>query len=883
MPMSIHKSLASTAAVIAVILSTGCASRPAAKRVSVPVATVTASCPSPQVPACPSPEDRQVNAWLAAMTLDEKIALVAGTGFDTVGVPRLHIPTLRMTDGPVGVRFGTATAFPASTLLAATFDPALVERVGAAIARETKGHGKNVILGPAVNIARTALCGRNFEYFGEDPELASRMAVSYIRGVQNQGVMATVKHFAVNNQETDRMNVSAELDSRALHEIYLPAFEAAVKQGGVWAVMCAYNRVNGVYACEHPGLLDETLRRKWGFRGMVMSDWGATHSAAPAIRAGLDLEMPKAEQFTPAAIHSGLATKKIEPDQLDEMVRRQLRAIVALHLDEDATLHPEAIDTLEHRALNRETARSGFVLLKNDGGILPLDRSKLRRVAVVGPRGGTVDGGGGSAHVTAIRKVTLVDALREALGSKVRVDYAPGEITTDGLEPIPASVLTPPAGHAGQGLLGEYFVGQDYAGTPKLARVDSTVNFHWELAAPAPGLPEDHFSIRWTGKLKPAKSGLYALGIRSDDGSRLYLDGKLIVDNWGDHPPTLKTTQLPLVAGKAYDIRLEYFEGIIGASVELLWQMTDKDPMRRVAEIARGADVVIAAVGDGMGDETEGADRASLALPGRQDEIVRAAAAVNPKVVVITTTGAAITMPWLDKVPALLHGWFPGQEAGSALVDVLFGEVSPSGRLPVSFPKRLEDEPGFGNFPGAAGKVAYQEGNLVGYRWYDTRKIEPLFPFGYGLSYATFAYRDLTVSKWDPEHGVTAQLKVKNTGTRRAAEVVQIYVHAFSVIVRPEQELRSFAKVDLAPGEERELTFKLPPRAFSFFDPAQAERGVPAVRRATSNSAPAWLLAESISVRFRRSRSLRQHREGPAYVPSGGEGAVGFSSQVGGG
>ena len=824
MPMSIHKSLASAVVVVVAILSNGCASRPASKRIPMPVASASASCPSPDVPACRSPEDRQVDAWLAAMTLDEKIALVAGTGFDTVGVPRLHIPSLRMTDGPVGVRFGTATAFPASILMAATFDPALVERVGAAIARETKGHGKNVLLGPAVNIARTALNGRNFEYFGEDPELASRMAVSYIRGVQNQGVMATVKHFAANSQETDRMGVSAEVDARALHEIYLPAFEAAVRQGGVWAVMCAYNRVNGVYACEHPGLLDETLRREWGFRGLVMSDWGATHSAGPAMRAGLDLEMPKAVEFTPATIHGALAAKKVEPAHLDEMVRRHLRAIVALHLDEDGTPHPEAIDTLEHRALNRETARSGFVLLKNDVGILPLDRSKLRRVAVVGPRGGTVDGGGGSAHVTPTRKVTLVDALRSALGSKVRVDYAPGEITADGLEPIPASALAPPAGHAGHGLLGEYFVGQDYAGTPKLARVDSTVNFHWELAAPAPGLPEDHFAIRWTGKLKPSKTGLYALGLRSDDGSRLYLDGKLIVDNWGDHPPTLKTTQLPLVAGKAYDIRLEYFEGIIGASVELLWQMTDKDPIRRVAEVARGADVVIAAVGDGMGDETEGADRASLALPGRQDEIVRAALAVNPKVVVITTAGAAIAMPWLDKVPAVLHGWFPGQEAGTALTDVLFGEVSPSGKLPVSFPKRLEDEPAFGNFPGAGGKVAYQEGILVGYRWYDTRKIEPLFPFGYGLSYTTFAYRDLTTSAWDPERGVTVQLKVKNTGARRGAEVVQIYVHAPSGSPRPEQELRSFAKVDLAPGEEREIVLQLPPRAFSFFDPTRRER-----------------------------------------------------------
>ena len=812
------------------ILATGTACIPIgmSERPATPLAAATAAtapCPAAAAPACKPSEDRQVEAWLAAMTLDEKIALVAGTGFDTVGVPRLHIPALRMTDGPVGVRVGQATAFPASALLAATFAPELAARVGAAIARETKAHGKNVLLGPAVNIVRSPLNGRNFEYFSEDPELAARMAVAYIQGVQGQGVVATVKHFAVNNQETERQTISAEVDARALHEIYLPAFEAAVKQASVWAVMCAYNKVNGVYACEHPGLLDESLRRQWGFRGLVMSDWTATHSVVPAMRAGLDLEMPKPEFYTGAAIRAALANQEIEPAVLDELVRRQLRAIAALHLDEDASERPEATDTLEHRALNREAARAGFVLLKNEGATLPIERGKLRRIAVVGPRGGLVDGGGGSAHVTATHKVTLVDALREALGGKVRIDFAPGETTADGLEPIPASALTPPAGHVGHGLLGEYFVGKERAGTPKLVRLDATVDFHWELAGPAPGLPEDNFSARWTGKLAPPKSGLYVLALRSDDGSRLYLDGKLVVDNWGDHAPTLKTSEVELVAGKAHDLRLEYYEGTIGASVELLWQRADKDPLRKVAAVAHGADVVIVAVGDGMADETEGADRTSLALPGRQDEIVRTAAAANPKVVVITTAGAAVVMPWLDKVSAVLHAWFPGQEAGTALVDVLLGDVSPSGKLPVTFPKRLPDEPWFGNFPGAGGVVAYKEGILIGYRWYDTRKVEPLFPFGFGLSYTTFAYRDLAVSAWDPERGVTVRLKVKNKGARRGAEIVQLYVHAPATgITRPEQELRAFSRVELVAGAEREVSLKLAPRAFAFYDLGRPER-----------------------------------------------------------
>jgi beta-glucosidase len=778
-----------------------------------------AACPAEDPLAHASPEESQVEAWLAAMTFEEKMALVAGAGFDSVGVPHLHIPALRMTDGPIGVRVGTATAFPAATLLAASFDPSLVERVATAIAREAKGHGKNVLLGPGVNIARTALNGRNFEYFGEDPTLSSRMAVAHIRGVQSQGVMATVKHFAANNQEIERMSVSAQVDSRALHEIYLPAFEAAVKEARVWSVMCAYNRINGVYGCENAFLLDQVLRRDWGFRGLVMSDWGATHSAAPAIRAGLDLEMPKPQFFTPDAIKQALSAREIALADLDTMVRRQLRAIAALQMDEDASERPEATDTLEHRALNREAARSGFVLLKNQNDLLPLAPGKLRRVAVVGPRGGLVDSGGGSAFVTATRKVSLVEGLKQALGPKVQVDFAPGEITSDGLEPIPASVLTPPPGYKGRGLLGEYFVAFDREGQPKLTRVDPTVNFHWELSSPAPELPVDHFAIRWTGTLTPPQSGMYTLALRSDDGSRLYLDGKLVVDNWGDHAPTLKTAEIELKAGQAYEVRLDYFEGVIGASVELLWQRSVKDPMRMVAEVARKADVVIAAVGDGMSDEAEGADRKSLALPGRQNEIISAALAANPRVVVVTTTGAAVAMPWLDKVPAVLHAWFPGQEAGTALADVLLGQVSPSGKLPVTFPKRLEDEPSFKNYPGKNGVVEYQESILVGYRWYDTRQIEPLFPFGHGLSYTSFAYTDLKVSPWDPQDGVTVSLKVKNTGARRGAEAVQIYVHPpQGPVLRPEQELRGFAKVELAPDQERAISVKLPPRAFAYFD-----------------------------------------------------------------
>jgi beta-glucosidase len=758
---------------------------------------------------------RCVPAWLADLTLDEKLSLVAGTGFDTVGIGRLGIPRLTMTDGPIGIRDVGATVFPASVLLSATFDPVLIERVGSALAREAKAHRKNVLLAPCVNLVRTPFGGRNFESFGEDPYLAARAAVAYIRGVQAEGVIATVKHYAVNNQETQRTTVSVAIDERTLHELYLPAFEASVQEAGVRAVMGSYNRLNGTYACEHPELLCEILRERWGFRGLVMSDWGATHSGAPALAAGLDLEMPKAEHFTPEHLRHALDGATINQVTVDQAVTRQLELVASL-ADGGG-----ALDTPEHRALNREAARSGIVLLKNDGRLLPLDSKRLGRLAVVGPRAAHVAGGGGSAHVKPTRTVSLLEALREALGSTVRIDYAPGRVPREELEVVPAEALSPPPGEAGGlGLLGEYFPGAEPVGTAAVRRVDATVDFRWWREGPG-GLSADGFSALWCGQLTAPATGRYVLALGAAGGTRLYLDGELRIDNWGDFPASLRSIEVELRAGEPHELRIEYRETICEAGVSLRWKRIDRDLLAEVRAVAAGADAVLVYVGDTRDDETEGRDRLSLELPDEQAALVRIAAAANPRTIVIVGAGAQILMgEWLPEVSSVLYAWFTGQEGGYALVDLIFGEVSPSGKLPITLPKRWEDCSAYGRYPGRDGVVPYDEGIWVGYRWFDAREIVPEFPFGHGLSYTTFAYRELTVTEPTPDGRVEVRLVVENTGQRPSSEVVELYVRDVAARVpRPEQELKAFVKVELAPGEAREVEIELGRRAFSYYDP----------------------------------------------------------------
>jgi len=775
----------------------------------------------------PNTVESRVAKLLSSMTVDEKLDMLSGTGFDSRPLPRLGIPAMHMTDGPAGVAGHKSTAFPAGVSLAASWDPLLVEEVGKAIAQEVRAQGKNVLLAPTVNIHRVPQDGRNFESFGEDPYLAARIAAAYVRGVQSQKVIATVKHFVCNNQETDRMKVDVRVDERTLHEIYLPAFKAAVQEGGAWALMSAYNRVNGQYASENHTLLTDILKAGWGFKGFVMSDWGAVHSTVPTVNAGLDIEMPGGQFLTREALQAALTSGEIDIGTVDDKVRRMLRAMMSAGLF-DAEQDPGSIDTPEHRELNRRAAASGIVLLANNG-ILPIVRTASQGVlsiAVIGPNAAVArTGGGGSSYVTPTYAVSPLDGLRKALPG-FRVEYEPGAVFETDLTPIPSDELKPPEGTKGghKGLLGEYFKGQDLAGNPVLQRVDPEVSFEWGANPPAPEVPADHYSVRWSGQLIPKKSGRYVLGVRSDDGSRLYLDGKLLVDNWGNHGAVTRTAAVSLLAHTSHEIRLEYYEDSGGASILLGWRHETGHLLDDAVALAKHSDAAIVCAGFTGDIETEGTDR-PLALPDDQDKLISQVVAANKNTIVVLYSGAAVTLgPWVHDAAAILEAWYPGQEDGNALADVLTGQVNPSARLPTTFLAKWEDSPAYGHYPGQNDTVEYAEGIFVGYRYFESKRLPVLFPFGYGLSYTNFAYSDLHISPKaiKPNEKMEVSFSLRNTGRVPGAEIVQLYIRdAESSLPRPPKELKGFQKVTLQPGELQTVRFDIDKSKLSFYDPSQ--------------------------------------------------------------
>jgi beta-glucosidase len=828
-----------------------------------------------------APVDQRVDDLLARMTLEEKIALLGGdkTGFATRPLERLGIPGMTMTDGPVGVRWEKSTAFPAGVAMAASWDPDLVSRIGVAIGREAKAHGRDVLLGPCLNIHRVPQGGRNFESFGEDPYLASRMAVAYVRGVQGEGVIATAKHFAVNNQETERMSVDARVDERALNEIYLPAFKAAVQEAGAWAVMSAYNKLNGFWCSENPRLLTDILKRDWAFTGLVMSDWGAVHSAVPTANAGCDLEMPRAEymnepQLLPA-IKGGDAAAAI----VDDKVRRILRAMIAMGvLDRNGRPAPGgALDTPAHRALARDAAVDSAVLLKNDGRLLPLAGARLKSVAVVGPNAAIArTGGGGSSRVTPFYSVSPVEGIRTRLRSTVQVVYAAGCGMRGDSTALDPSALAPPGARRGvHGLLGEYFDNPDLQGAPVATRIDDRIDLSLgrqpgaeEIALLPVGLKPQNFSVRWAGTLTPAKTGEYEFSARADDGVRLFVGDRLLIDGWTQMPRTGKQATMALDANRAYAIRIEYFQRSGAALLRIGWRPADSELLREAVAAARGTDVALVFAGLSAAYESEGSDRETLALPANQEQLIQAVVAANPRTVVVLNSGAPIVMEsWIDRVPAVMEAWYPGQEAGNAVAALLFGDRVPSGKLPATFLRRWEDSPAYGHFPGQIGVVDYAEGVFVGYRHFDRANIEPRFPFGHGLSYTTFAYRDLRVTSHtagtaaagagsdlpfdsagrnsSPFNGgqgvpsdsrgaqgsqagtsrspaITISFDLENTGSREGAEVAQVYLGAARASVpRPVKELKAFRKLMLKPGERTRVTVTLDRAALAFYDAAR--------------------------------------------------------------
>ncbi len=780
----------------------------------------------------PATLEERVQDLLVRMTLDEKISMIAGNGRDSGGdgfasrpVPRLGIPAFLMTDGPVGVRWDRSTAFPASINMAATWNPGMVRRLGVALARETKGHGRNVLLGPCVNIHRVPQGGRNFESFGEDPYLASCMAVAYIRGVQSESVVATVKHFAANNQETDRGHIDVRVSERALHEIYFPAFRASVVEAGVWSVMSAYNKVNGAWCSENPFLLDDILKEEWGFQGFVMSDWGAVHSALPTARAGLDIEMPE-DRYLNGSLRDALRSGDWKEEILDDKVRRILRVLIATGIfDGQVRGKPADVNSVAHRALVRDAGAASIVLLKNERDILPIPRT-VKRIAVIGPNAAVARyGGGGSSRVTPFSSVSPLEALRARCGDKIAIEYEVGCPMDDDMPPVPSSCLRPPAGGKIHGLRGEYFTNMNCEGVPAFTRVDAAVDFQWGAGSPAVGFPADHFSVRWTGRLAPRVSGEYQLGVGADDGIRLYLDGRIIVDHWSNHSHETRRVGVSLEADRTYDVKIEYYENRGDASARFGWLLPrDRPHIDSAVEIAGRADMVLLFVGLTEHIESEGTDRADLHLPEGQDALIEAVAAANPKTVVVLQSGAPVIMEsWIDRVAALAEAWYPGEECGNSIADILFGDVNPSARLPTTFFRRAEDVPSLDNFPGDHVEVRYDEGLYVGYRHFDRAGIEPLYPFGHGLSYTKFDYRNASI-RATGENRFEVTLEVGNTGDRSGAEVVQCYVAAPDApIERPPKELKAFQRVELSAGERKKITLALGPESFAYWDPSRRQ------------------------------------------------------------
>jgi beta-glucosidase len=763
----------------------------------------------------------RIDKLIAELTLDEKAALCAGIDlWHGPGVPRLGIPPLKVTDGPSGARgeqwSGRPSAnYPCGSALGATWNPELIHEIGIRLGIEAKRKQAHALLAPTVNIHRHPLAGRNFECYSEDPFLSARIAVAYITGVQSQGVACTVKHFVANDSEFERMTISSEVDERTLREISLVPFEAAVTEAGTWALMTAYNRVNGTFMCEHAELLG-LLRDEWQYDGVVMSDWHGLHSTAPAARAGLDLEMPGPPQWYGEKLASAVEAGEVDEAELDEKVRRVLGLLERTgRLSEEVPHDEECIDDPADRGLARAAAAESFVLLENRRAVLPL-AAGVKLLAVIGPNADATNiQGGGSARVTPHTPVSPLTGLRERFSaSDVEVAYERGCDSFKTTPVLDERVLQAP-------LRVEYYAGRELAGDA--VHVESSGRALFTFMGPVGhGVPSE-FSLRVTGTIVAPESGEWTFSLVQVGRARLSLDGEVLVDNWqpqgrSDAFMGFGSSEVfgtvELTTGEPHEIQVEFVppRGLGGLQIGCR-PPTPPDLMDRAVALARRADAVVCVVGTDADWESEGHDRESMALPAPQDELVRAVAAVNQNVVVAVNAASPVAMPWADDVAAIMQCWFPGEEWGNALADVCSGDVAPSGKLATTIPRRIEDTPAFTSYPGERGTVHYGEGIFVGYRWYDARAIAPTFPFGHGLSYTTF---ELSDPGWD---GQAVRVRVTNTGVHRGAEVVQCYVRDIeSTVARPQQELKAFAKVWLAPGEARDIELALDRRAFAFWD-----------------------------------------------------------------
>jgi len=798
-----------------------------------------------------TPWSDRVESLLDQLTLDEQAALTTGSGpWHTTPIERLGIGRLKVTDGPTGARGDLqsgahAACFPVGVALGAMWDPLLLEELGAALAVETLDKGARVLLGPTINLQRTPLGGRSFECYSEDPWLTSVAARSWIRGLQDGGVGACIKHFVANDSEFERHTISSEVDERTLRETLLRPFELAMADVDPWTVMAAYNRINGTYACEHPFLLTDVLRGEWGWAGAVISDWGAVKSTAATATAGCDLEMPG-----PGA-HLGhhLAEASRAGDVPAAVVRTNAGRLLHLLeragvLDDPTEPDERSIDRPEHRALARRAAAAAMVLLRNEppvGGadpLLPLDAAALRTVALIGPNADPlVHQGGGSSEVLTHPVASLVASLADRLGDATSVVHEPGA-RTHRFVPEPTPDVWQP-GDDGRGVVLETFASPDLSGPPAQTRRVRNIGARW-FGYGIDGVDPHRLSCRYTATLVPTATGRHTLGVTATGRARVLIDGDVVADGWTEPAPgdwlfgygfAEVCAEVALTEGQPVEVAVEYATFDDGRINGLRFGLLPPEPydlVARAVEVAAAADVVVLMVGTSGEWETEGNDRAELALPGGQDELVRAVAATNPRTVVVLNAGSAVAMAWERDVASILQVWFPGYEGAHALVDVLVGDAEPAGRLPHTVPVAIDDVPALvdppASYPGHDGEVHYAEGLGIGYRGLGPDGPTPRFCFGHGLGYASFAYGEASLRDGagaGAEEGWTLTVPVTNTSSRSGSEVVQVYVEVpDAALARPHRQLVGFARQEIAAGQTVDVAVALDPRALEVWDPA---------------------------------------------------------------
>ena len=758
------------------------------------------------------------------MTLDEKIDYIGGyKRWYVRAIPRLGLPAVRMADGPQGVRNNTkSTLYPSGIAAASTWDTDLIQQMGISLGKDSRARGVHILLGPGANIYRSPLCGRNFEYFGEDPYLAGEIASAYIKGVQSMGVMACIKHFAGNNQEWARHSVSTDVDERTLNEIYLTAFEKAVKEGNVATIMTSYNLLNGVHASEDKYLNQTVLRDWWGFDGFVMSDWTSCYSPVNVARWGVDLEMPLPQCMKPELIKQLVEQGVVDERSLDAKCQNIIQTILAFEFDKREQLDkslPE--NNPECDAVAHELSRGAIVMLKNDNNFLPLKKGK---VVVCGHNADKIVTGGGSGFVTPLLSCSVADGMA-SIDKKIKSTFVS---MTANRKPLPGVVYADKA-MTKKGVAAEYYRNAELEGKPAVSFIADKV-----------GIDDNKFgahndminvSTRHTFYYKPEVDEFYHLYVNTNDGYRCYLNDKLIMRNrWHKDSSQEGYMQLEMKAGQIYKFELQHQNRGGSIYAEMAFEPPFVDESAN-ADVLSAADCIVVCLGYSNLTEKENSDR-TFELPRGQVEYLRSILKYNKNVVVVLNGGGAIEMAsWMNDVKAVLMAWYPGQQGGLAISEIITGKISPSGKLPISIEAKLEDNPSAANYhenvdrvrsksinPHA--RVEYREGIFMGYRGYEKSGVKPLFPFGFGLSYTTFEYSNLDIKAEGKEFVVS--FDVKNSGKVAGAEVAQVYVgDDVCSLVRPAKELKGFDKVYLKAGETKRVSVRLGDEAFRFFDPIE--------------------------------------------------------------